>query len=85
MAFDAAQARADKAARIARGEAKVPAAVSIEPLPLPVEAFRSISAEMLVPEPTPEAAPEAKPLPADKPSPTTWARLARGLPEIAEE
>jgi hypothetical protein len=71
MGYDVAQWRADKAARLARGEAKPVAAASLEsPAPLPAEAFKNVAAEALTPEVVETASP---PVPATKPPVTSWA------------
>jgi len=69
--MDIAQYRLDKAARIARGEPKAPAPVSIDPPPLPPEAFVNVAAEVLA-----EAAPVVPSVvPSNVPAPTTWTRV----------
>jgi hypothetical protein len=73
--MDVAQHRLDKAARVARGEAKAPAPASIDPAPLPPEAFANVAAEALDVGPLAAMAPFAHAVMA--PPPTVWARVEK--------
>jgi len=72
--MDIAQYRTDRAARIARGEPKAPAPVSIDSPPLPPEAFVNVAEEALAAPPPAAAAPNVPPS-------TTWARVKKRVSE----
>lgn len=74
--MDVAQYRLDKIARLSRGEKKEPAAVSIEPSPLPAEAFAETAKEALESSETAAAPAPAAPT-FEKPA-TSWAPVRTG-------
>jgi hypothetical protein len=72
--MDVAQYRADKAARVERGEAKPVAAASIAPPVLPPETFVETAKEALA-ELDAVKPVHVKRVPSDRKPPTSWAKV----------